>query len=114
MAQVLIVEPEPEIRRLFSHMLTRLGHDPVVADLANGRAPDCDVIVLEPAWAPGTELVEEVLRERPWVPVIAASIFAPRERERIPLVRHLVKPFTLAQFSDAVADAVTRRPRSMR
>lgn len=112
MPRVLVVEPDAEIRELFSNMLTRLGHDPLAADPDRGTLPDCDVVLLEPAWELGTALVRSLLRDRPSLPVVAASIFPPHRLAEVDVtpVSHLTKPFTLVQLSEAIAGAFTRRP----
>ena len=113
MARVLILEPDEEIRELFAHMLTRLGHEPLTSA---EEAGSCDAVLLEPAWEPGVALTWRLRHERRDLPVIAASVLSspPGGASPLPVVRHLVKPFTLVQLADAVAEALFRRPQGQR
>lgn len=107
MARVLVLEPDAEIRRLFCQMLTRLGHEPrVLAGAANG-AEDCDAVLLEPAWRAGVERARRLAAGPGARPIVAASIHsAGTAAAGLPVVRHLVKPFTLVQLADAIAEAL--------
>ncbi len=107
MPRVLVLEPGAEDRTLFCHMVTRLGHAPVVVEAVSGTRPACEVILLEPAWPAGADLARELLREQPWLPVIAASVYPRRGHEfaGIPVRWHLVKPFPLAQLGYAITEA---------
>ena len=100
---MLVLEPDPEVRRLFGQMLTRLGHEPVLGvDAPSG----CRLVLLEPGWPEGVERARAVLQDEPELPVVAASIFPssvfPAD---IQFARHLVKPFTLRQLDQAIAEA---------
>lgn len=111
MPRVLVVEPDAEVRALFSTMLRRLGHEPVVAEPGANTPPECDVVLVEPAWSAGVELVCSLRRHRPTLPVVGASIFpAQHAPAELTTVRHLEKPFTLVQLSDAIAGAFTHGP----
>ena len=102
MARVLILEPNPELRELFGHVVTRLGHE--VVD--RGDAGSADVVILEPASDEELALAVSLLQERPEVGVICASIHTRDERVKaLDPAAYLVKPFTIAQL-ESVLDGV--------
>lgn len=111
MARVLVLEPDAEIRRLFAQMLTRLGHEPRVLAAGDG-ADDCDAVLLEPAWDVGVERARRLAQGPAARPIVAASVLSPgTAAAALPVVRYLVKPFTLVQLADAIAEAVASRRR---
>ena len=107
MARILILEPHPELRELFSLVTRRLGHEPVVP---NGRPPeeytDLDVVLVEPAGQRGLA-VAELLRERsPETRVVCASVLPASEAAgALDPVAYLVKPFSLAELEQALTAA---------
>jgi CheY-like chemotaxis protein len=107
-ATILIAEPHGEVRELFTHVVSRLGHEAVwPEELAeNGeRAPD--VLLLEPADAEALRLAIRLRGERPGLPLIFASIYPPTAQTRaLEPVAFLTKPFLLAELEAAVRRAV--------
>ena len=112
MARVLVLEPDADTRQLFTRMLRRLGHEPLV--LGDERAGDCDAILVEPAWAAGVEQARRLSAGGDAPPIVVASLLpAGMSAAPLPAVRRrLGKPFTLVQLADAIAEAVAspRRP----
>ncbi len=102
MARVLILEPNPELRELFGHVVTRLGHEVVGRD----DARSADVVILEPASDEELALAVSLRQERPDVGAICASIYTRGERvNALGPDAYLLKPFTIAQL-ESVLDGV--------
>lgn len=99
MARILIGEPDDEVRRLLTFVVTRLGHEPV--EPVDAR--NVDVYLFEPASSDCLELAQRLRRERPELALVALSINPPcaRTRELAP-IRHLMKPFARAELAAAL------------
>jgi DNA-binding response OmpR family regulator len=104
-ARILIFEPHADISALLELVVRRLGHEPVVADDANGDYDDCDAAVMEPG--DGTALPLAKRLHDQGTPVIFTSIF-PADRELLALgpVSYLVKPFSLYELESALGSAL--------
>jgi DNA-binding response OmpR family regulator len=104
-ARILIVEPHADIRSLFEHVISRAGHEPVVAELNGAGPPDVDAAVIEPGDTHGLAFARR-LREL-GRPIVFASIF-PAERETLELepAAYFVKPFALAELEHALGAAL--------
>src|SRR5258706_488310 len=104
-ARILIVEPHADIRSLLEHVIRRLGHEVVYADVNGGPMPDVDAAVIEPGDVAGMRLARHV-REL-GRPVVFTSIF-PAEREALDLesVAYFVKPYSLHEIEGALASAL--------
>ena len=104
MARVLICEPHPEVRELLSHIVVRLGHDPVLGDAA--LAP-VDVILLEPSHTPSVERAQAFRAVNGETPIICASIELPDAgSRRLAPIAYLVKPFALPDLEHAISRAL--------
>ena len=115
MADVLILEPNADVRELFSHVVTRMGHDPVLS--VGDRLPAA--IVLEPASRPHLLRALAVLQRRSDVPVVCVSTDGPNAEVReLQPVAFLEKPFGLKRLQHeletalASSDAPRSRPSS--
>jgi DNA-binding response OmpR family regulator len=111
-ARILICEPHAEVRGLLAHVVTRLGHEPVVPadDSQPGfEAGAVDVLVIEPA-DPRALAAAQILRlQREDVPIVCASIHPPSSHTlRLEPVAYIVKPFALGELEDALHAAVAR------
>ncbi len=109
MARIFVAEPAPEVRRLVAHVVSRLGHEPVVfGEGGEHDRRDVDVAVLEPVFSVGLAAVLALRARNPDLPIICASI-----QPRTPLVAALApvafvpKPFRLAELKDALRTAVS-------
>jgi CheY-like chemotaxis protein len=101
-ARILIAEPHPEVRQLFVHFVSALGHEPLVYE--RGVEPvDVDALVVEPALPGAYELVGALRRTTPGLPVIAVSVYPPSE---LPIglewTSFHVKPFGLSTLREAL------------
>ncbi|HKO74432.1 MAG TPA: hypothetical protein VJU01_03890 [Gaiellaceae bacterium] len=104
MARVLICEPHPEVRELLTRIVSRMGHEPVLDDVA---LCEVEAIVLEPAHTPSVERAQAFRAASGDIPVICASIELPNGgTRRLDPVAHLVKPFALPDFQSALASAL--------
>lgn len=116
---MLVLEPDPSVRTLFCLMLRRLGHEALTVDPYLDDAPDCDVVLVEPAWSPAVELVRK-LRAGRRVPLVAASIYArpllfAAAEDEADVAAHvasparrtyLVKPFSMDELDGAIRAAL--------
>ena len=104
-ARILIVEPHPDVRALFAHVVRRAGHEPVLGREDAGVLVDAAVI--EPGEADGLACARRL--RAGGCPVIFASIF-PAEQETLELgpVAYFVKPFALAELEQALETALAQ------
>ncbi|HEU5264473.1 MAG TPA: hypothetical protein VFU34_07525 [Gaiellaceae bacterium] len=105
--RILVCEPQAEVRELLRHVVERLGHEPVFPEKLAG-AEDVDVVLLEPADPVALSTATSLLRRRPGLPVVCASIH-PDSAETAGLrpLASLVKPFGLSELERALTAAVS-------
>jgi CheY-like chemotaxis protein len=110
-ARILVSDPNPEVRALLGHVVSRLGHEPVYLEPGPGEAlpADVDVMLLEPA-DPRALGAAQVLRLRhEHLPIVCASIYPETANaRRLAPVAYLVKPFALGELERALRTAVER------
>ena len=101
-ARILIVEPHPDVRTLFVHVVRRAGHDPVIP---GDEDVDVDAAVIEPGDPEGLACARRL--RALGRPVVFASIFPP-EQETLALepAAYFVKPFALGDLEQALAAAL--------
>ncbi|MGN6372939.1 MAG: hypothetical protein ACTHM1_08095 [Solirubrobacteraceae bacterium] len=81
MGRVLIVEPDEDIRELLVERCRRVGLEPLTGGLdEQGRLPDVDLIVAEPASAKTQAVLAAHRAQRSDTPIVFVSIYPPRER----------------------------------
>ena len=110
MAQILISEPHDEVRRMLERMVTRLGHEPILAGFpAPNQLQRADLLMVEAA-APSSAVLAQAARiVNPRLPLVCASVAAPPpELEELGIVfaATLVKPFTAEQLGAAIDQAL--------
>jgi hypothetical protein len=96
-SNVLVLEPNADVRALFVRLLGRLGHEALVG----GDAEDVDVVLLEPGSADARRTLEAVRARNPNVYVICASVY-PKEEARVKGDAFLLKPVSLAALRSAL------------
>ena len=103
-AQILIVEPNADVRTLFMHVVRRAGHEPVLAELGQAWL-DVDAAVIEPGDGHGLTYARRL--RALGCPVVFASIF-PAEQATLELepAAYFVKPFALAELERALENAL--------
>jgi DNA-binding response OmpR family regulator len=108
MAQILISEPNPDLRILLEVVVRRAGHEPVGhGELHNGDTPAA--LILEPASADGLAAAAGLRRRLQDLPIICTSIYPPSdESSALSPVAHLVKPFRLQELEAAILSALRR------
>ncbi|MGH2910855.1 MAG: hypothetical protein ACRDJ3_00095 [Solirubrobacteraceae bacterium] len=113
MARILISESHEDVRRLLERMVTRLGHEPILARVpAPEQLQSADVLVVEPAAATGAVLAQAACIVNPRLPMICASVAAPPSELLelgVEFAAALVKPFTANQLDDAIRKALCAR-----
>lgn len=114
--RILLVEDNDRVREVTAHLLASMGFEVVqAADTQQARArmseatPD---LILTDIMLPGESGVEFAVRMRrawPDLPILLATGFAPAGlREAVHGFRVLEKPYTSAQLSEAILDALGR------
>jgi CheY-like chemotaxis protein len=80
LAQILVIDDEPQVRRLLSHILERAGHAVVEASdgmegltAARARRPDLVVTDILMPNKEGIETIRELRREVPKLPILVIS-----------------------------------------
>jgi CheY-like chemotaxis protein len=103
-ARILILEPEAELRDLFSRVARRLGHESVT-DAAGDAV---DAVLVEPENARSLAAARDLHDRFPNVPVICASIASASSdvRRELHPRRYLLKPFPVAELERALNDAL--------
>ena len=107
MANVLIIEPHPEVRELLVRIVHRLGHVVLVDD---GRPvtdwEQVDAVLVEPAPEGSLEAIAPLVRER-GASLVCVSIYPPSaEVTALAPVAYLQKPFSLVDLERALVAAL--------
>ena len=107
MARVLILEPAEDVRELVARLLTRLGHDPLLAhELAAEDA--ADVVVVEPADEQSLRAARTLRAERPDLPIVCATVLPRAAVGDVCSHGYLEKPFHLADLERLINDVLVR------
>lgn len=109
MAQILVLEPHPEVRDLLVRIVRRLGHEPIVQQGAGDiEPPAADVVLVEPS-EDGALSVARAAHDQHGSAVVCVSIYPPSEGAMaLEPVAYLLKPFTLLQLEHALVAALER------
>jgi YesN/AraC family two-component response regulator len=111
MASILVVEDERNIRQLYTTILQQLGHE--VIEAADGhdalaafkeRLPDIMITDLRMPDISGVQLIAEVTRRFPKLPIVVISAFNDQIEHALQTgaKHYLVKPFTKHQLVEIV------------
>jgi DNA-binding NtrC family response regulator len=108
MAKILISEIDPDVRRLLTVLVTRLGHEPVVLDPDVAVPPRGDLLLLEPEARTSIGHARLVRAYFPELPVICMGAIDEGGcfLKRGPL-RFLPKPFTLDQMGELISHTLS-------
>jgi len=116
-ANILILDPYPELRELLSRVVSRLGHTPMSEEEARVHPELVDAVVLEPSMVRGLALTRILKETDPDLPVVTNSVYplgslgeSEAEVEALQPAAHLVKPFLLPQISSAIELALEGTP----
>ncbi len=120
MARVLVIDDDDDTRRMLCEVLTRAGHEAIAA--ADGRAgvacyrESCADVVITDIFMPesdGLETIRKLHREFPQARIIARTGGGRQSNfDYLPTAlklgawRTMEKPFTPAEFLQAVAEAL--------
>lgn len=115
---VLVVDDEPEVRKLVTAMLTRTGYRVLTADSGENAVrlfrnnPGVDLLLTDVV-APGMSgpmIAEQIAQIRPEVKVVFMSGYEGTQVVQRYVVEKgyslLIKPFTMAQLRDMVRDVL--------
>jgi CheY-like chemotaxis protein len=104
-ANILIIEPHPEVCDLLLRIVRRLGHEPVVHEPAK-QAVQVDVVLVEPAAEGGLEAAHAV-KAGSGAAVVCVSIYPPsQDALSLEPVAYLLKPFSLLELERALLAAL--------
>jgi hypothetical protein len=105
-ARILIADPTPELVHLFSQVVRRLGHEPLVPGDEVGDH-DADLFLFEPGSEDAVATAETLRRTSPDIPLVCVSIFPPGERSRaLAPAAYLVKPFSLSALEAVLTNVL--------
>ena len=121
MARILVIDDEPQVRRLIRQMLSRAGHE--VAEAADGaeglesirvQAPDVIITDILMPNKEGIETIREVRREVPTLPILvisgnAGSTLYMEMAKMLGAHASLAKPFRSAELLRAVDELLAQR-----
>jgi CheY-like chemotaxis protein len=122
MAKILVIDDEPQVRRLIRQMLTRAGHE--VAEAADGveglatvrkQLPDVIITDILMPNKEGIETIRDVRREAPGLPILvisgnAGSTLYMEMAKMLGAHAALAKPFRSAELLRAVDDLLAQVP----
>lgn len=110
MGRVLIVEPDEDIRELLVERCRRVGLEPLTGGLdEQGRLPDVDLIVAEPASAKTQAVLAAHRAQRSDTPIVFVSIYPPASGVlKSQAVAYLVLPCSSEDFERALSKALSR------
>lgn len=105
MHRIAVLEPDPDVRGLLLRLVLQLGHEPWSSD----NAVAADALLVEPGDPTSAGNAAELVRQRPDLPVVCASIY-PKSPETTKLqpVAYLTKPVRLPQLRSALTTALER------
>jgi DNA-binding response OmpR family regulator len=103
MASILLLESDPDVRRLLLLLLADLGHTAAAIELEQDVPAGTDLLLLDPTSRIHLEQARRARAENPALPVICMSFLQEEGRflRTGPLV-HLQKPFTADELDAAV------------
>ena len=118
-SRILIVEDEPDVRRVLARFVRLLGADPVVAEdgeqgweLARLADPAFDLVVTDSRMPrmTGRALIAKLREQNPGLPILRVSGSDGLSGDPpIPDIVTLRKPFTLDEFVLAVRETLERK-----
>jgi len=101
------------VRQMLERMVSRLGYEPVIADITTQeQLASVDVLVIEPVAPLGITQAQAAHFADPPVPIVCASVMAPPAAFAelgIELADALHKPFTSQQLDAAIMRALVNR-----
>ena len=107
MASILILEGDPDVRRLLLILLADGGHAATALDPDHDVPADIDVLLLDPTSRMHFEQARRAREARPGLPIVCMSFVQVGRFPATdgPLV-HLEKPFTPAELEAAIVLAL--------
>jgi CheY-like chemotaxis protein len=109
MARILLSEADPDVRRLLTLLLERLGHEPMTIPGAASPVPVADLMLLEPGSSVCLAEARRAREAQPDLPIVCVSVL-PEEARFLALgpLGYLTKPFALEDLRSAVDCALSR------
>jgi CheY-like chemotaxis protein len=115
MARILISESHPQVQRMLTRMLARLGHEPVVAStpMIQEGLQSIDLLLVEPADTASAQLARTSQLTDPLLPIICVSVLASPQIDVV-FSACLHKPFFADDLATAINHALAQQPRASR
>lgn len=114
MARILILEPAEDVRGLVALVVRRLGHEPHFPSSTSEPSPDVDAVVLEPSWKRGLAIARTLRQRDGRLPLVCVSVWPAEELgadvAALGARRYLLKPFSVAELTEALTLVVEKRP----
>jgi CheY-like chemotaxis protein len=107
MASILLLEGDPDVRRLLLTLLVDLGHSATALDADEDVEQDVDLLLADPASPAHLELVRRARARNPVLPIVCMRYLREEESFRATgRLVHLEKPFTPNALAAAIALAL--------
>lgn len=103
MASILLLEGDPDVRRLLLILLTDLGHTAGALEACADVPQDIDLLLADPASGAHLEQVRRARARNPVLPIICMRYLREHEPFRAAgRFVHLEKPFTADELAAAI------------
>jgi DNA-binding response OmpR family regulator len=106
MASILLLEGDPDVRRLLLIVLAELGHTAGVLETGADIPQGTDVLILDPMSPPHLAQARGAREQVPGLPVVCVSFLREPGSLGDGRLVHLQKPFTADELAAAVEDAL--------
>jgi DNA-binding response OmpR family regulator len=107
MASILLLEGDPDVRRLLLIVLADLGHAATAFETNADDQRGADLLILDPVSPSHLELARREREQNPGLPVICTSFVRERAFPGTGPVVHLEKPFVADDLRAAIEAALT-------
>jgi CheY-like chemotaxis protein len=106
MASILVLEGDPDVRRLLLIVLAQLDHTATALDGHDDVPEGADLLLLDPVPPKHVERARRIRAEAPGLPVICMSFLAKDASLGDGPLFHLQKPFTTEELGAAIEHAL--------
>jgi DNA-binding response OmpR family regulator len=106
MASILLLESDPDVRRLLLIVLADLGHDATALDAGVDVPRDADLLVIDPMLPQHLDQASRARAAAPGLPIICTSFLRQAAFPGAGPLVHLQKPFAPDQLGAAIESAL--------
>jgi DNA-binding response OmpR family regulator len=113
MASILLLESDPDVRRLLRILLTDLGHSAVALEVEQEVSAGTDCLLLDPVSQIHLEQARRAREADPTLAIVYTSFLKDDDRDLMtgPSI-YLQKPFTGDELDASISLALARRTRA--